>query len=309
MSDIGEVGGADSAPQVDAPEPAGTVSTTEKSEIAAETRAVTPEATTAVANAVVGNDDTFTAQAQQPQTPAAAPKQEPGVFEQVGNWIGETAKGYATGAINTVLDTATMINKPINAGLNAVGVPYQFPTGIRLQPTTPAEANAQNAVEIASMVGGLAGLAKSGPALARLTDDAVNATKSLFGAGTATTRVLGDLRPFEINAIQNAANIAKEDIWVTGSAAKGLRRNLDSDLPLGTFGQSKVGTRSDIDYAVRTSADDYVNGLNLGLPDVDPGFGIRGLDYINLNSSPAIRFSPFKPPEFFPQGGGQIFLK
>lgn len=309
MSDIGEVGGADSTPQVDAPSSSGGVTETEKREVAAEVQAAPADATSKVAEAVVANDDTFTAQAQTPQTPAATPKQEPGVLEQVGNWIGETAKGYATGAINTVLDTATMINKPINAGLNAVGVPYQFPTGIRIEPTSPAEANAQTAIEVASVVSGVAGLAKSGPALARLTDDAVNATKSLFGMGTATTRVLGDLRPFEINAIQNAANIAKEDIWVTGSAARAARRNLDSDLPLGTFGQTKVGTRSDIDYAVRSSADDFVNNLNLGLPDIDPGFGIRGLDYINLNSGPAIRFSPFKAPEFFPQGTGKIFLQ
>jgi hypothetical protein len=296
---------------MDAPESTGGVSATERAELAAETNDVPNETAAKVGDTVVGNDDTFAAPDETPAAPATTQAAAaPGVVEKVADWFGQTAKGYATGAVNTVLDTATMINKPINAGLDALGVPYQFPTGIRLEPTSPAEANAQNAIELATIASGVAGAVKSGPALAKLTEDAINAGRGLLGLGTTTAKVaLGDLRAAEIAAIQTAANIAKEDIYITGSAARAARRNLDTDLPLGTFGQTKVGTRSDIDYAVRTAADDVVNGLNLKLPDVDPSFGIRGVDYINLQSGPAIRFSPFKPPELFFQGGQNIILK
>lgn len=332
MNEIGDIGGVDSTPLLDAPDSVGDVSAAERADITADVGGVSDDAATKTGDTVLANADTFAAApaagapvpapaagapsatpaAATPVTPATtqAAAEEPGVLEKVGDWVGQTAKGYATGAVNTVLDTASMINKPINAGLDAVGIPYQFPTGVRLNPTSPAERHAQNAVEVATIATGVAGALKSGPALARLTDDAINAGKSLFGIGTATTKVaLGDLRAAEIAAIQRAANTAGEDIYVTGSAARAARRNVDSDLPIGTFGQPKAGTRSDIDYAVRSAADDTVNGLNLKLPDMDPSFGVRGVDYINLQSGPAIRFSPFKPPEFLPQGGQRIYLK
>ncbi|NUP07520.1 MAG: methyltransferase domain-containing protein [Polyangiaceae bacterium] len=119
---------------------------------------------------------------------------------------------------------------------------------------------------------------------------------------------LGDLRPHEIEAIQRGADQLGEDIYVVGSAAKGQRRNLDTDLPFKDLngGLSKHKTRSDIDYAVRNGADDAAD--KLGLPDVDPEYGVRGIDYINLKNSPAIRFGLNKPPEFLRQGGERIML-
>jgi hypothetical protein len=119
---------------------------------------------------------------------------------------------------------------------------------------------------------------------------------------------LGDLRPHEIQKIQRAADITGEDIYITGSAAKGTRRNLDTDLPLKGFGSKlpKNQTRSDIDYAVRNGADGRVDAMKL--PDADPSFGVRGVDYINLKSSPAIRFRPNQPPEFLPQADAKVTL-
>ena len=91
---------------------------------------------------------------------------------------------------------------------------------------------------------------------------------------------------------------------IVGSAAKGARRGVGSDLPLAEFGGAKAGTRSDIDYAVRNGYDDAASALDL--PDVDPSWGVRGVDYLNLDNSPAIRFSPGRAPEYLEQGGGRL---
>jgi hypothetical protein len=117
---------------------------------------------------------------------------------------------------------------------------------------------------------------------------------------------LGDLRPHEIYRIQRAADKLDADVFVVGSAAKGARRNVGTDLPLHEFGTPKAGTRSDIDYAVVTGLDEKAGAL--GLPDGDATFGVLSVDYINLKSSPAIKFSPGKLPEYIPRGDYAIPL-
>jgi hypothetical protein len=126
--------------------------------------------------------------------------------------------------------------------------------------------------------------------------------------GLPPPRRLGDLQPHEIDSIQRAADATGEDIYVTGSAARGTRRNLDTDLSLKGFGTKlpKGQTRSDIDYAVRSGADEIVDSHHL--PDADPAFGVRGVAYINLDNGPAIRFRPGQAPEYLPQGGGKLWL-
>ena len=114
---------------------------------------------------------------------------------------------------------------------------------------------------------------------------------------------LGDLRPEEMAKIQAAADKLGTDIFVVGSAAKGSRRNVGTDLPLADFGAPKAGTRSDIDYAVKNGFDDAATKLDL--PDLDSSWGVRGVDYIDLDSSPAIRFSPGRSPTLL-DGGGRI---
>ncbi|MEQ8275252.1 MAG: hypothetical protein RKU31_16395 [Deltaproteobacteria bacterium] len=250
------------------------------------------------------------------------PVEEPGLLEAAASYVGQTAKGYVTGAANTVLDAANLVNSGVNLGLEAVGVDYRFDTDMGIAPTSEAERHAQNAVTVASAVAGVAGLAKSAPAIARGVDAGIDAARGVVtgtrakptgpaapaatatGTTTAVANV-GDLRPSEVAKIQAAADELGADLYVVGSAAKSARRNVDTDLPLADFGAPKAGTRSDIDYAVRTDLDDAANALDL--PDVDPSFGVRGVDYLTLDNSPAIRFSPGRPPELI-EGTGRMTL-
>lgn len=230
-----------------------------------------------------------------------------GPIEAAAEWAGQTAKGYATGAVNLGLETANAVNGVVNAGLSAVGVDFRFDTEMGLDPTSDAERHAQNAVNGAALVTGVAGAVRSAPAMARAVEDLAGlARKPAASAPAAAAAVrAGDLTPDEIAQIQSAAERLGDDIYVVGSAARGARRNVGSDLPLGRFGGGKEGTRSDIDYAVRLDLDDAADAL--GLPDVDPTFGVRGLDYINLDSGPALRFSPGRAPERL-EGAGKLWL-
>lgn len=247
-----------------------------------------------------------------------APVEEPSLVESVAAWAGETAKGYATGAVNGVLDMANLANMGANGVLGAVGVDYRFETDMGIAPTSDAEKAAQDAVAVASVVAGGVGLVRAAPAIGRTVaqgvDDVADLTRSALqnkttpvaGAQTAAqVAKLGDLRPAEIARIQAAADELGADLYVVGSAAKGARRNVDTDLPLAEFGGAKAGTRSDIDYAVRNGLDDAASELDL--PDMDGSWGVRGVDYLNLDSSPAIRFSPGQPPTYL-SGGGRLNL-
>ena len=64
---------------------------------------------------------------------------------------GQVLKGYATGAINVVLDTANLVNRATNAVLTPLGVPA-FKTDGHIAATSEAEASAQRAVQLASFV-------------------------------------------------------------------------------------------------------------------------------------------------------------
>lgn len=292
------------------------VSATEAKELAAEAMK-TSDATAAAVGASMGKTAAVdTVQAAKPGPAAAAAK--PGLLESAATWTGQTLKGYATGAANTVLDAANLVNTGVNAGFGLAGLETRLRTDMKLEATSPAEKAAQDAIGIASMAAGVAGAAKSAPALARAMDEAVDLGRSLLGGGskapagataagaTAAVGKLGDLTPSEIAKIQAAADHLGADLYVVGSAAKGARRNAGSDLPLAQFGGSKSGTRSDIDYAVKTGLDDAASALRL--PDMDSSWGVRGVDYLNLSSSPAIRFSPGKAPEVL-SGNGRLYLE
>lgn len=123
---------------------------------------------------------------------------------------------------------------------------------------------------------------------------------------TSTGKKLGDLLPKEIEEIQKRADSLGIDIFVVGSAAKGQRRGIGSNLPLSVFGGTKQNTRSDIDYAVRDGFDELAS--KSGLPDVDPSFGVRGVNYINLKNGPIILFSPGKKPMLI-EGKGRLNLE
>jgi hypothetical protein len=214
-----------------------------------------------------------------------------------GRVIGQVVGGFIpiVGQISDIRDAAAAVGDIAkgkeggwsNLGLAAVG----FVPGVG----DAAKAAIRGGTEAAAAV------AKNGDEAAA----AIGAVKRNSDEAAALAKV-GDLRPEEVAKIQQAADTLGQDIYVLGSAAKGERRGVGTDLPLGQYGKSKAGTRSDIDYAVKNGHDDKADAL--GLPDVDGSFGVRGVDYINLNNSPAIKFSPGKPPEYLPQGGGRIPL-
>jgi hypothetical protein len=155
------------------------------------------------------------------RTPAVSPVQQavqaryasgfdapqPSFGARLGSWMADTAKGYATGTANLVLDAANLTNMGANAGLWAVGASYRFRTDMHIQPGSPTEAAAQNAITAASLAVpflGEEGLAARGAAGGlRAADEAAAArgevrwapsrqatakVPSEWGAGTATKK-------------------------------------------------------------------------------------------------------------------------
>ncbi len=99
------------------------------------------------------------------------------------------------------------------------------------------------------------------------------------------TTGMGDLTKTEISQIQAEVNQAGRPIEIVGSAAKGTRRNVGTNLPTGKGAK----TQSDIDYISPPSSIPYFNQSNL--PLIDPNTGIiPGVS--NTNIGPFIRFEP-----------------
>lgn len=116
---------------------------------------------------------------------------------------------------------------------------------------------------------------------------------------------LGDLTHSEIQKIQAEVDRSGIQVIVVGSAAKASRRNVDTDLPLADFSGSKKNTKSDIDYVVKNGLDDTASLLRL--PDMDNSWGVRGVDYINLDKGPIIVFTPNNTP-ILVTGSGRLDL-
>jgi hypothetical protein len=92
---------------------------------------------------------------------------------------------------------------------------------------------------------------------------------------------LGDLKVGEVNAIQSVVDEAGRPLDVVGSAARGERT-----------------ATSDIDYTTANANYDYFEGLQKGLPSIDPEHGLlRGYP-----DGPSIRFEPGRQPFFVPGG-------
>ena len=133
------------------------------------------------------------------------------------------------------------------------------------------------------LIGG--GLVRGGGAVVR----AVAMCRSTAASG------LGDLTVGEIRAIQSVVDRAQKPLNVVGSAAKGLRRGVGTDFPIG----KGIGTRSDIDYVAPPYGLPYFNGLQEYLPSIDPNGGISpGL--FNPYEGPSVRFEPGSKPFFIP---------
>jgi len=96
----------------------------------------------------------------------------------------------------------------------------------------------------------------------------------------------GDLTPEEIGQIQELTNKAGRPIYVGGSAARGVRRGIGTDWPIG----KGPGTRSDIDYIIPPSSAAYWAPYRNQLPGMDPHGPIFGVP--NPYVGPVIRFEP-----------------
>jgi RHS repeat-associated protein len=121
-----------------------------------------------------------------------------------------------------------------------------------------------------------------------------NRNSAASGLAATHSHQLGDLGAAEVQQIQRLVDEAGRPLEVVGSAARGMRRGLGSDLPLG----KGPGTKSDIDYLVPPGSIRYYESTSLykDLPDLDriiPGVH-------NPFIGPAIRFEPFAKPYFVP---------
>jgi hypothetical protein len=123
-------------------------------------------------------------------------------------------------------------------------------------------------------------------------------TAAAVAPATSATKVvpsgLGDLTAVEVEKIQSVVERAGRPLEVVGSAAKGARRGVGTDLPLG----KGPGTRSDIDYLVPPASASHFSGLSPQLPGIDVDGFIVGTQ--NPFIGPAIRFEPGTAPRLVP---------
>jgi hypothetical protein len=224
--------------------------------------------------------------------------------------LNDAGRGYLTGTLNLGLGMADGVNSVVNLGLAAVGSKFRFRTDMEIAPQNSTEAAAQRGIGLAAAATGVAGLARG---IAMEAPATVSALRGALGVDAMATEgvgaaKLGDLSAQEISKIQSVVDSTNQNLYVVGSAARAERRNVGTNLPIKGFDNELPlsETRSDIDYASKLGHDDLLS--QQPLPDMDPAFGVRGLDYLNLDSGPAIRFSPGQPPTFLPAGGGRIPL-
>jgi hypothetical protein len=198
--------------------------------------------------------------------------------------------------------TATWVNRHLVNPLNSVS-------------TTSTTLNFASYMA-ASIIGGMGDMLRLGQGTGDAAynadsgwDVAIGITQDIQRAAGITTLVAGGLEGFakgprygdltagEVRAIQAAVDETGQSVTVVGSAARGSRRGVGTDTPVG----KGPGTRSDIDYVVEKpypefpSALDDLDPLVSKLPDVNPGHGpIRGT--YNPYEGPGIHFEPGRPP-------------
>jgi RHS repeat-associated protein len=115
-------------------------------------------------------------------------------------------------------------------------------------------------------------------------------------SGSNKTSGLGDLTKSEVKAIQSVVNEAGRPLEVVGSAAKGTRRGVGTDNPVG----KGPGTKSDIDYIAPPSSLPSFLDFQGKLPSIDPKTGIVP-GVTNPYMGPGIRFEPGAKPTYIPK--------
>jgi len=237
----------------------------------------------------------------------ANPSKRAEVYEEIGKTLREMHDdGILHGDLNSI-NAPNHIYPYIDKETGKIGIEFidfgkssriDFPTEYAIELGTLVDSQGTNDLS------GLIKEAYQNPSLER----SVNTRYYNNGNEVANTQSisrLGDLEIHETYRIQKAADTLGKDIYVGGSAASANRRGVGSNLPLAEFGGSKVGTRSDIDYMVKNGYDDSASELDL--PDLDSSWGVRGVDYLNLDKGDIIKFSPGKEPEVI-SGIGKVYL-
>jgi hypothetical protein len=186
-----------------------------------------------------------------PACAPGAPAEDPIADAVVGvaGWTAQTAKGYVTGAVNEVLGVASMVNKPVNAALDAVGIDYQFPTDQQIQPTSTAEENAQRAIGVASLVAGGYSAVKSAPAIARGIDNVGGFIGSMFGAGDE----IGDVARTTTNALDDVKGLFSASDELTPNEVNQLRDMVE-----------EIGLDTKVYRAAGFNPDGSINGVAQG---------------------------------------------
>lgn len=184
-----------------------------------------------------------------PGAPAGAPSASPTWAQRVGNWAADTARGYATGAANLVLDSASLVNAGVNRGLGAAGIDFRFRTDLAIQPRSQAEAAAQNAVSLSSMLLGGAGIARA----------ALGGVAPRVGGAAAAAGVEGVAAPAAARVLLEEAKQGKHIVGhqnyipgrspFTHSNPQGLLDRFSGQgQPVGNVARGQPGFRERVDF-------------------------------------------------------------
>ena len=197
---------------------------------------------------------------------------------------------------NDPLNHTDPTGKCMVAGM-APGASFCMPTeGLTFQEHASTIAEAQ-------IKGTVTGVAIAGSVVVPDPTDVVIAATiaraaGVIGKGNRVADGLGDLTRSEVDQIQGVVDEAGRPLEVVGSAARGERRGVGTDLPVG----KGPGTRSDIDYTTANSNMDNFDGI----ADQLPGRGDHGIlrGSTDPSQGPGIRFEPGQKPTCIPGNGG-----
>lgn len=227
-----------------------------------------------------------------------------GFLSDIWNAARSSFTGYFTSAYNAV-------RHPVNTAKAAYNSAKQMTVGeimtapVRMSPAyqmVHAEVTAVKAIANGDgkALGNVIGSQAANTLIVVATDGVVNIARKAVRAvkGTAASG-LGDLTKGEVKSIQGVVDQAERPLEVVGSAAKGERRGVNSDLPIG----KGAGTKSDIDYLTTPGSIPYFSGIDYKLPSIDPKTG-NTPGVANPYMGPGIRFEPNAKPTMIPKQTG-----
>ncbi|MBZ4396328.1 polymorphic toxin type 50 domain-containing protein [Myxococcus sp. AS-1-15] len=182
-----------------------------------------------------------------PSAPAEAPRAS--WAQRVGSWAADTARGYATGAANLVLDSASLVNAGVNRGLGAAGIDFRFRTDLAIQPRSQAEAAAQNAVSLSSMLlGGVGAARATAGAIAPRVGGAAAAAGVEGVAAPAAARVLLEEAKQGKHIVGHQNYIPGRSPFTHPNPQGLLDRFSGQGQPVGSVARGQPGFRERVDF-------------------------------------------------------------